>query len=460
MLRIFNLPDLGEGLTESEIVAWKVAEGDRVRLNQIIADVETAKAVVELPSPYDGVVKEIFAPPGTVVEVGKPMIAFETGDAVSPAAPDSSSGADPSAAGDEPAPPRREPNLVGYGATVESGRPVRRRRAAASGGRALADLPAGEAASASVAVKERPRSTPPVRKLARDLGVDLETLIGTGPEGLITRHDVESAADGGPENGADPAAVSPGSAPTGRAQPADESRSASPGEERLRVGGVQRLMADAMVRSAFTAPHATEFLTLDVTASVELLERLRARKDFEDVKLTPFTLVAKAVCVALRRSPELNSRWDGETGEIVRYAHVNLGFAAATERGLMVPNVKHAEALDLHGLAAELGRLTRAAREGKASPSDLSGGTFSITNIGVFGIDAGTPIINPPEAGILAVGQIRRQPWEHRGGIELRDVVTLSLSFDHRLADGAQASRFLAEVGSIMADPATLITLV
>ncbi|GAA3700758.1 dihydrolipoamide acetyltransferase family protein [Zhihengliuella alba] len=451
MLRIFNLPDLGEGLTESEIVAWKVAEGDRVRLNQVIADVETAKAVVELPSPYDGVVKQIYAAPGTVVEVGKPVIAFETGDAASPDAPDAGAeGAGPGAE-ETPAAPKREPNLVGYGATVESGRPARRRRASVAGAGAV---DAGDAASSSpVAVKERPRSTPPVRKLARDLGIDLESLAGTGPQGLITRHDVESAADDSPDRTGDgpTAPARPDTAPAG---PAAE------GEERIRVSGVQRLMADAMVRSAFTAPHATEFLTLDVTESVELLERLRARKDFADVKLTPFTLVAKAVCLALRRSPELNSRWDADAGEIVRYSHVNLGFAAATERGLVVPNVKHAEALDLHGLAAELGRLTGAAREGRATPSDLSGGTFSITNIGVFGIDAGTPIINPPEAGILAIGQVRRQPWEHRGGIELRHVATLSLSFDHRLADGSQASRFLADVGSIMTDPGMLITLV
>ncbi|GHD07675.1 dihydrolipoamide acetyltransferase family protein [Zhihengliuella salsuginis] len=445
MLKVFNLPDLGEGLTESEVLTWKVSEGETVALNQVIADVETAKAVVELPCPFAGVVAQIYAEPGTVVEVGKPMIAIEVEGA------EPSAGAAPSGAAEAAGAPAREPTLVGYGAAIESGaRPARRRRTAvpAAGEQpqstpapvAVAEPPATEAEEPARPV-ERPRSTPPVRKLARDLGVDLEALAGTGPDGLITRDDVQSA-------GAAPSApeVERGSAPS------------AAGEERVRITGMQKAMASAMVESAFTAPHATEFLTVDVTESMELLERLRASRAFEGLKLTPLTLVAKAACLWLAKTPELNSKWDGEAGEIVRFRDVNLGIAAATGRGLLVPNIKAANRMDLAELAAEMRGLVGRARDGKTSPRELASGTFSITNIGVFGIDAGTPIINPGEAGILAMGQVRSQPWEHRGAVALRQVLTLSLSFDHRLVDGAQASRFLAGIAGILRDPASLIT--
>jgi pyruvate dehydrogenase E2 component (dihydrolipoamide acetyltransferase) len=296
---------------------------------------------------------------------------------------------------------------------------------------------------------ERPRSTPPVRKLAKDLGVDLADLEGTGPRGLITRDDVlASAGTGG--TGAAPAAGAPAAQPAGGVVR----------ETRTPIKGVRKHTAAAMVASAFTAPHASEFLTVDVTPAMELLGRLRESRAFAGQKVTPLTLVAKAVLIALRRSPSLNSRWDEDAQEIVQYHYVNLGIAAATPRGLVVPNIKDAQELSLADLAGAIGALAQTAKDGRTAPADLSGGTISITNVGVFGVDAGTPILNPGEAAILAMGQVRRLPWEHEGQVALRQVMTLSLSFDHRLVDGEQGSRFLADVGAILADPGMVLTMV
>jgi 2-oxoisovalerate dehydrogenase E2 component (dihydrolipoyl transacylase) len=457
MIKEFRLPDLGEGLTESEILSWKVGVGDTVSLNQVIAEVETAKAVVELPSPFAGVIKELHEQPGTVVEVGKPIVSFEVADDAGQA---SSGAVNLSAAAGEPGQatgegtaqaPKREPNLVGYGAVVEStGRPARRARNFAVAGPAETKAPQP---TSDEPPAERPRSTPPVRKLAKDLGVDLAGVTGTGPQGLITREDVQDflhsvAAPAGT------AAADSGQRVSG--SPADSSAR----ETRTPIKGVRKFTAAAMVQSAFTAPHATEFLTVDVTPAMELLGRLRDSRQFAGYKLTPLTLAAKAVLIALRRSPALNSRWDEENQEIVAYNYVNLGIAAATPRGLTVPNIKDADSLSLAGLAEALTALAETARAGKTAPADLSGGTISITNIGVFGIDAGTPILNPGEAAILALGAVRKMPWEYRGEVALRQVMTLSLSFDHRLVDGEQGSRFLADVGAILADPGMVLTMV
>lgn len=461
MIKEFRLPDLGEGLTESEIVAWKVGVGDTVTLNQIIAEVETAKAVVELPSPFAGVVTALHEQPGTVVEVGKPIVSFEIeGD------DDGGSGA-----GSVEAPAKREPTLVGYGAMPEgSGRPARRARtfsaAAAPAASAAAPAPAPAAAAApvpapapapAVAVPpsgapaaERPRSTPPVRKLAKDLGVDLAAVTGTGEHGLITREDVRNFVGGGdlpvaPQElaGAQPAAVA----------------AAGERETRTPIKGVRKFTAAAMVSSAFTAPHVTEFLTLDVTPTMELLTRLKDSRAFAGYKLTPLTLVSKAVLIALRNHPTLNARWDEANQEIVQFNYVNLGIAAATPRGLTVPNIKDADRMSLTQLSTALTELTETARAGKTAPADLSGGTISITNIGVFGIDAGTPILNPGEAAILAVGAVRKMPWEYRDEVALRQVMTLSLSFDHRLVDGEQGSRFLQDVGALLSDPGMALAM-
>ncbi|WP_394250145.1 dihydrolipoamide acetyltransferase family protein [Arthrobacter pityocampae] len=466
-IREFRLPDLGEGLTESEIVQWHVAEGDTVELNQIIADVETAKAVVELPSPYAGVVVRLHEAAGTVVDVGAPIVSFdvEAGPDLptAPSAPDQAV-SEEEAARDEPAPAKREPNLVGYGAAVEKGgRPQRRSRALSGAGTpqpATAALPAAAPAVAAPSVstgtaqhRERPRSTPPVRKLARDLGIPLDSLTGTGPGALITRADVLAALAGAPSPVASTAVQARPEALPSPTQP--DAR-----ETRTPIRGVRKHTAAAMVASAFTAPHATEFLTIDVTPTMELVAELKASRAFEGTRITPLTVVAKAVCIAIARNPSLNSSWDEPAQEIVQYADVNLGIAAATPRGLLVPNIKAAQALTLKGLAQALGSLTETARAGRTAPADLAGGTVSITNIGVFGIDAGTPILNPGEAAILAMGAVRSMPWEYRGEIALRSVMTLSLSFDHRLVDGEQGSRFLADVGTILRNPAMVLTMV
>jgi len=453
MIKEFRLPDLGEGLTESEILSWKVAVGDTVTLNQVIAEVETAKAVVELPSPFAGTVAALHEQPGTVVEVGKPIVSFEVDDAGSsngggaPAAGDgsavgtSANGA-PSASAAEAvgSPAKREPNLVGYGAVVEhSGRPTRRARVQATA--EVPAIPEPIAVPEAEVAAERPRSTPPVRKLARDLGIDLELVPGTGPGGLITREDVQNftgAADV-------PAGIA--GAPGGR-------------ETRTPIKGVRKFTAAAMVQSAFTAPHVTEFLTVDVTATMELLAKLKGNRTFEGFKLTPLTIAAKAVLVALRNNPTLNSRWDEVNQEIVQFNYVNLGIAAATPRGLTVPNIKDADQLSLRELSSALTQLTDTARAGKTSPSELSGGTISITNIGVFGIDAGTPILNPGEAAIVALGAVRKAPWVVNDELAVRQVMSLSLSFDHRLVDGEQGSRFLADLGAILSDPAMVMTMI
>lgn len=471
-IKVFKLPDLGEGLTESEIVSWHVAEGDRVELNQILGEVETAKAVVELPSPFAGVITALHEAPGSTVNVGEPIVSFEVAGSPDPSengSGDSSSNASATATAGG-----REANLVGYGARAEAaGAPRRRRRAAAmdAGGTvppaastppapgpvvAATARPAGEGAES---VKERPRSTPPVRKLARDLGIDLAEVTGTGEQGLITRADVESfhagaTAEAGERGKEQPAAA----AATTRAR--GWLAGAAERESRIPIKGVRKHTAAAMVASAFTAPHATSFLTVDVTPTMELLAKLRESRAFRDIKVTPLTVLAKAVCIALERNPSLNWRWDEDNQEIVRQNYVNLGIAAATERGLIVPNIKDSHTLDLRQLAQALGELTGAARSGKTAPADLSGGTISITNIGVFGIDSGTPIINPGEAAILSMGAVRRQPWEYQGGIALRQVVTLSLSFDHRLVDGQQGATFLADVGTILAEPGMVLTMV
>jgi pyruvate dehydrogenase E2 component (dihydrolipoamide acetyltransferase) len=428
VLREFRLPDLGEGLTESDIVAWKVATGDRVKLNQIIAEVETAKALVELPSPFEGIVARLHAEAGQTVNVGEPLVTFEVAggdDSPTPSVPATTV---QQAADDGP-----EPNLVGYGARPDrAGRPARRSRTVV--------VAAAEPPGASTG--ERPRSTPPVRRLAQQLGVVLDTVTGTGEGGLVTREDVEAAAT---------SVVPEAGVPTPRERGARETRTP--------IKGVRKHTAQAMVSSAFTAPHVSEFLTIDVTPTMELLDRLQTSRLAEGVRITVLALVARAVCIVLERHPSLNSSWDETSQEIVQYGYVNLGIAAATDRGLVVPNIKDADGLPLLDLARELGALVDDARAGRLTTRQLTGGTITITNIGVFGIDAGTPILNPGEAAILALGAVQRRPWEYEGEVALRQLMTLSLSFDHRLVDGEQGSRFLAELGALLADPALALLL-
>lgn len=452
MITVFALPDLGEGLTESEVVAWYVAPGDVVALNQHIADIETAKAVVELPSPFAGTVTALHQQAGVVMQVGDPLLSFEVADEggageggpteTAPAA------AEPAAtAGEE-----RTAVLVGYGAVADrAGRPVRKPRklSAVEQAPVVVSLQARQPARPT----GRPRSTPPVRALARELGVDLHAVSGTGPDGLITRDDVQAqaASERGTAGGA--LRILPDAS-------AESNEGARERETRTPIRSLRKLTAAAMVQSAFTAPHVTEFLTVDVTPSMELLETLNKRRTDSQPRLGILAVVAKALCLAVSRQPAVNTRWEEAAGEIVQFHYVNLGIAVATPRGLVVPVISDADRLTLPQLADELAALAEAARAGSTAPADLRGGTITITNIGVFGVDAGTPILNPGEAAILAMGAIRRQPWEYRGEIALRQVMTLALSFDHRLVDGEQGARFLSDVGAILANPGIVLTMV
>jgi 2-oxoisovalerate dehydrogenase E2 component (dihydrolipoyl transacylase) len=407
-LRQFLLPDVGEGLTEGEILTWRVAVGDAVIVNQIVVEIETAKAAVELPSPYAGVITDIHYPAGATVDVGSPIITIDVAPAETA----------PALAG-------RTPVLVGYGPKTTS--TLRRPRRTSSP--LAAPLPAG-VASRSVLAK------PPVRKLARDLGVDLASVAASlpVPGDIVSREDVLAAV---------PSRVTP-----------------KTGETRHPVTGVRKATARAMVASAFTAPHVTVFMTVDVTRTMKLIRRLTARPEFaatSSVRVSPLVIVARAVCAASRRHPAINASWDEDAQEIVVKHAVNLGIAAATPRGLVVPNIKDAGQLSLVGLAEALGRLTAMARDGHTPPSDMAGGTITITNVGVFGVDAGTPIVNPGEAAILCLGAIQLRPWVHRGKVRPRQVTELSLSFDHRLVDGELGSRFLADIAAALEDPMLML---
>ncbi|WP_370932937.1 dihydrolipoamide acetyltransferase family protein [Amycolatopsis sp. cg13] len=435
----FPLSDTAEGLTEADILAWRVKPGDTVTVNQIVVEVETAKAAVELPIPWAGVVTELHVEPGQTVEVGTTILTMDV-DPDGKAAP----AAEPAAAA--PAAPAEEEMkpLVGYGSKAAG--TTRRARKGATAAPAPA-LVAAAPAPAPVAETPRggyvPLAKPPVRKLAKDLGVDLHSLTGSADGGVITRDDVHAAA-----NGSAAPAVST----------VDSGYDPATRERRVPIKGVRKATAAAMVQSAYTAPHVTEFLTIDVTPMMELREKLKKSRDFSGVKLTPLAFAAKAVCLAAKRTPDVNAVWDEAAQEIVYKDYVHLGIAAATPRGLVVPKIRDADSLSLKELAVALTELTDVAREGKTTPAAMLGGTFTITNVGVFGVDTGTPIINPGESAILAVGAIRDTAWVVDGEIKVRKVMQLSLSFDHRVVDGQQGSEFLADVGALLADPAVAIT--
>ncbi|HEU5473039.1 MAG TPA: dihydrolipoamide acetyltransferase family protein [Actinophytocola sp.] len=450
--KVFPLPDTAEGLVDAEILTWHVKPGDAVTVNQIIVEIETAKAAVELPCPWAGVVTELHAAPGETVEVGAPILTIDVdpqGAAAAPAAEAQSENG-------------RTATLVGYG--PKTGAAKRRPRKDSVGtstapalqsafARTQAPPPAPPVEEALPAVPDSPAALldtpggyvplakPPVRKLARDLGVDLRSLAGSGSSGVITREDVERAAGATPV----PAAAEPGYHPATR-------------ERRVPIKGVRRATAQAMVDSAFSAPHVTEFLTVDVTPMMELRAKLKEHPGFRGVKITPLTFAAKAVCLAARRTPDINAVWDAAAGEIVHKEYVHLGIAAATPRGLIVPKVRDADRMSLRELAEAIEALTATARDGKTAPADMLGGTITITNVGVFGVDTGTPIINPGESAILALGAIRDMPWVVDGQVVPRKVCQLAVSFDHRVVDGEQGSRFLADVGALLADPAVAIT--
>jgi len=453
-VRELPLPDLGEGLTEGEILKWLVAEGDMITLNQPIVEVETAKAAVEIPAKWAGKVARIFHGEGETIEVGTPIIAIDTdptaGDLPEPSAESlaavevapAEGMVEPGLIGG-PAPGGRTAVLVGYG--PKAGAATRRPRIQTP---AVVAVPAATSTPAPVRPAPVPAPSPvraepvrgggetlakpPVRKLARDLGVDLTALVGSGPSGSITRDDVMAAQNGTV------------SAPTAPSFGPDR-------EQRVPVKGVRKLTAENMVASAFTAPHVTEFLTVDMTRSVRLLERLRELPDWRGVRVTPLLLVVRAVLLAVKRHPMINSSWADDS--IVIKEYVNLGVAAATPRGLVVPNIKDAGRLSLRELADALTALVATAKDGRTSPADMTGGTFTITNVGVFGVDTGTPILPPGETAILAFGAVREMPWVNKGRVRVRQVTTLGLSFDHRVVDGELGSLFLRDVGAFLSDP-------
>jgi len=479
-MREFKLPDPGEGLLEAEIVSWKVKPGDTVAVNDILLEIETAKSLVELPSPFAGVVVEVLVAEGETVEVGTPIIRINDGVE---STPEPAVAAEPPMVAELDDAPAVTGNvqddlgevpvstsdaasgsmLVGYGAkagsisrrprratgtvsvpgptteqvheSYDTATPVSRHTDAVTPSAPLSASPSGEqlpqpGRPAPEAESVRPPlAKPPVRRIARDLGIDLTQVPGTGPGGTITAEDVVTAAQGG--------------------RP-------STGDRRVQLKGIRREMFKAMTAS-LNVPQATAFSEVDVTGTMELIENLRARREFSGLRISPLLVFAKAACLAIARNPEINSSFDEATEEIVLHGDVNLGIAAATPRGLVVPNIKRAGRMNLLELAQSLNEMVAVAKQGRVQPGDLSLGTFTITNVGVFGVDGGTPIMNPGEAAIMCLGTVRRKPWVMGTGedehIEIRSVCTVSLTFDHRLVDGEMGSKFLADVATIMTDP-------
>ena len=516
----FLLPDPGEGLVEAELVAWRVSVGDTVEVNDVLVEIETSKSLVELPSPWSGTVTALLVEEGTTVDIGSPIIEIDDGK----------DDDDEGGGGEDQASEPAEPNLVGYGASdgVRSRRRARRRagdhtditRAVSEsyephepGRRADEVHPAGtvtaqavgdplpkpgkaptESALVLASDPDAVRAKPPVRKYAKDLGVDLGKVAGTGPDGTITRADVEAAAafqriQDQPAQGrivndqasfqADQGAASAGQASGYGASAYDAGPAfgagggfqgpgfgSGPGfdpqrgreERRVPIKGVRKITADNVSQSVKTHVHVTEWITVDVSATMEFVETLKNRREFTGLRISPLLIYAKAVCLALERNPDLNTSWDEESQEIVYHGAVNLGIAAATPRGLMVPNIKGAERLSLLQLCQAINQLVVVSREGRLQPADYSDGTFTITNVGVFGVDSGTPIINGNESAIFCMGAIERRPWVvTNNGVEEvvpRWVTTMSITFDHRIIDGEPGSRFLHDVAEILAEPA------
>jgi len=466
----FLLPDVGEGLTEAEIVSWKVTPGEQVAVNQVIVEIETAKSLVELPSPFEGTVGELLVSEGQTVEVGTPIFTVTSGSEATEPRPEPEPAeevaADAAATVSHEEDPKPGAVLVGYGS---SGHGTSRRRRVTHPG--TASIPVSFSGSIAPAATSQtaaaPSSTPtsptahgsatahaaptphaapsgpvfakpPVRKLAKDLGVDITVVTPTGPIGDVTRDDVLREAT----------QVTVFRNIQTPEWPNDR-------EDRIPVKGVRKAIATAMTSSAFSAPHVSLFVDVDATRTMEFVKRLKNSADFAGVKVSPLLIMAKAMIWAVRRNPTVNSSWTDE--EIIVRHYVNLGIAAATPRGLIVPNIKEAQGMTLLELAKQLEQLTLTARDGKTPPSDMSGGTITITNIGVFGMDTGTPILNPGEVGIVALGTIKQKPWVVDGEVRPRFVTTLGASFDHRVVDGDVASRFLADVASIIEEPALLL---
>lgn len=535
-MQIFKLPDVGEGLQEADLVTWLVSEGDLIEIDQPLCEIETAKSLVELPSPYAGRVAALLAAPGQTLLVGAEIVHIES-DAAAPAPPVSPAALPADAASAAPcaqsagaAAPgglglpacggaqlseakaaaaqggeskgqgggasssqevQQESGsvLVGYGTSALQAR--RRARRPAAGER----VAAGPGVDVTEELPSRPLAAPPVRRLARDLGIDLAEVPASSRDGVVRRADVLAYA--GEHDAKQAALASVSAAGPGAGELSELARrdaiygaaaigapgsAATPGlslahdvkvdggldaswltggvtapdgrSTRVPASSVRRATAAAMVESAFTAPHVTVMHTVDVTRTMELVAALKQDREFAGIKVTPLLVVMKALLIAIRRHPEINATWDEQSREIVYHHHVGLGVAASTPRGLIVPNIKDAERKSLAQLGRELMALTAAAREGKTPLADLRGGTVTVTNFGVFGIDTGTPILNPGEAAILGFGAITQRPWVVDGQLAVRWVTQLALSFDHRLVDGELGSRVLADVARVMEDPA------
>jgi len=429
----FPLPDVGEGLTEAEIVSWKVAPGDKVTVNQTICEIETAKSIVELPCPFEGVVEELLFKEGDTVEVGSPIISVNvSGSNLIPSLATFDAPAEAVEQEKDTGAEYKIPTLVGYGDTGEA---TSRRRAVKQAPIATA-IPVSMVMTA--ASTEAVMAKPPIRKLAKELGVDLNMVQGTGMHGEITREDVIGSASQASvfKNLTTP------DAPSER-------------EERIPVKGVRKAIATAMVKSAFSAPHVSIFVDVDATRTMEYVKRLKSSVDFAGIKVTPLLIMAKAMIWAVRRNRMVNSTWTDE--EIIVHNFVNLGIAAATPRGLIVPNIKDADQMSMIELAQAIEQLAATARDGKTTQEDMKDGTITITNIGVFGVDTGTPILNPGEVGIVALGSIRKKPWVVDDEIVVRQITTVGATFDHRVVDGDVASRFVQDVASVLEEPALLL---
>lgn len=452
-LHLFNLPDVGEGLLEAEIVSWKVKLGDVVAVNDVIVEIETAKSIVELPSPYAGVVAQLMVAEGDTVDVGTPIIAIGSeastpGTNVPAAAPEV-----------EPAEPELKP-LVGSGPKADAVKRRPRVGASAAAGDVATQTHAPASSVPGPSVGATPAATspaaarvnrvlakPPVRKAAKDMGIDLNEVSATGLRGEVTKKDLLSYQD---QRTAEQDGAGTFWAPATGSGLADDPR-----VERIKVKGVRKATAKAMVESAFSAPHVSIFVDVDASRTMEFVKRLKVSRDFEGIKVSPLLILAKAVIWAAARNPSVNATWTGD--EIIVKHFMNLGIAAATPRGLMVPNIKDAQNLSLKELAVALNSLATTARAGKTQPADMQGGSLTITNIGALGIDTGTPIINPGEVAIVAFGTVKQKPWVLDGEVIPRWITTLGGSFDHRVVDGDLSARFMADVAAIMEEPALLL---
>ncbi|MFE7324462.1 dihydrolipoamide acetyltransferase family protein [Streptomyces sp. NPDC057565] len=455
----FKLPDLGEGLTEAEIVRWLVEVGDVVAIDQPVVEVETAKAMVEVPCPYGGVVTARFGAEGAELPVGAPLLTVAVGSTAAELSADGAVEAESSGN-----------VLVGYGTGAPAAR-RRRVRPEAVAGAGSVTVPAAEPAPGAVAGAvpaaapgEEPGPvaviSPLVRKLARQHDLDLRQLTGSGPDGLILRSDVESAIRAAASATAESAPVSAVPAPASASSPASMAPSAGRevAGERIPLRGVRGAVADKLARSRREIPDATCWVDADATELMAARAAMNgASGPAAGPKVSVLALLARICTAALARFPELNSTVDLDAREIVRLRDVHLGFAAQTDRGLVVPVVRNAQDRNAESIGAEIGRLTEAARTGKLTPADLSGGTFTLNNYGVFGVDGSTPIINHPEAAMLGVGRIVAKPWVHQGELAVRQVVQLSLTFDHRVCDGGTAGGFLRYVADCVEQPALLL---